>query len=217
MPATQVLFVDLVVMFSHFQGLPLGELPMRQTSLPTKLLQLACEAFWLQEYSNIQEENVSKTYWENPHQFIKFQRKEIPEFEIYSYTDGCKEMLHGHSQLPSVPCIFCGSSTLLETIQVRYLGVIHWVPIFLSFKRCVTSSEKRGTSKTFLPTLLCAKHCYLPTICTIHGMNFVYFHSKDHIHSISVFAFPYICLRAFVSGKIYFSSTTERFWNNVCN
>lgn len=40
---------------------------------------------------------MSKTYWENPHQFIKFQRKEIPEFELYSYTDGCKEMVRGQS------------------------------------------------------------------------------------------------------------------------
>lgn len=144
MPATQVLFVALVL--NHFQGLPLGEPPMLQTSLPTKLFQLACEAFWLQEYDNIQKENVSKTHWENPHQFIKFQRKEIPECEIYSCTDGCKEMVHGHSQPPSVPCVFYGSCMVLETIQITYLGVIQWVPIFLSFKRCVTSLEKRGTS-----------------------------------------------------------------------
>lgn len=143
MPATQVLFVALV--FNRFQGLPLKEPPMLQTSLPTKLLQLGCEAFWLQEYGSIQEENVSKTYWENPHQFIKFQRKAIPECEIYSCTDVCKEIVHGHSQPPSVPCIFYLKSMVLETIQVRYLGVISWVAIFLSSKPCVIL-EKRGTS-----------------------------------------------------------------------
>lgn len=37
MPATQVLFVALGVMFSHFQGLPLGEPLKLQISLPKKL------------------------------------------------------------------------------------------------------------------------------------------------------------------------------------
>lgn len=147
-------------MFNHFQGVSLGEPPMLPTSLPTKLSQSACEVIWLLEYDNIQLENFSKTYWGNPHQFIKFQREEIPESEMYSYTDGCKGMVYGHSQPPSVPCIFSGGRTALETIQVRYLGVIQWIPFCLSN---VATSLKREA-----PPRPCYLHsyCCLPTIFT---------------------------------------------------